>query len=809
MDEGLPSPDEIRKIPPEGGGGFNRLIHETSPYLLQHARNPVDWHAWRPEAFEKARKEDKPIFLSIGYSTCHWCHVMERESFERADVAEILNANFVPIKVDREERPDLDDIYMAATQLFTGRGGWPNSVWLTPDGRPWYAGTYFPPEDRMGIPGFKSLLGRLAEFWRMRRAEVEKQANELAEGMRRMSAAGRAREDVTAADLVKAALDDLKNSFDERLPAAPKFPPHAALRLLAYEWSLVLGKNTARHEGRTNGELSEEGEWQNRFAPHPSSARDKNWKLFHIMARTLDDMARGGIHDQIGGGFHRYSTDARWLLPHFEKMLYDNAQLARAYAEAFALTGDADYRAVAADTCDWVLREMTDPAGGFYSALDADSEGREGKFYLWTCAEIIEALGKDEGEIFCRIYGVKEIGNFREETGAGSRGANILYLRAPLEKLVELVLRAPRESAGAAAAQLQERLRISRKKLLQRRATRVRPHCDDKVLCGWNGLMIGALAFAGKQLNEPRFIAGAERAADFILTAMRKGGRLLRNYCKGEAGLNACLEDYALLADGLLDLRDATGEVRWLEEARALAAAMKEHFWDAAHGGFFQTSDDHEELLLRLKPSLDQATPSGNGVAARVLIRLTDLTGEEEYRKTAHETLNAFLGLMQSAPQAASSLVLAAAMLLERKSAAALAPVPPVAITDSPSTVSAAPGQTAEVAVDVEIAKGYHINSHEPLSSDLVPTELTLDGKGVASLGNLAYPAGKKVRLGFSAGPFSVYERSVTIRAPITVARNAAPGQYEIVLYLRLQPCRGDACLAPQMLSAPLALSIT
>jgi hypothetical protein len=768
MDEGLPSPEEIRKIPPEGGGGFNRLIHETSPYLLQHARNPVDWHAWRAEAFEKARNEDKPIFLSIGYSTCHWCHVMERESFERADVAGILNANFVPIKVDREERPDLDDIYMTATQLFTGRGGWPNSVWLTPDARPWYAGTYFPPDDRMGTPGFKSLLRRLAEFWRMRRAEVEKQANEFAEAMRRMSAAGNAREDVTAADVVKAALDDLKNSFDERhggFGDAPKFPPHTALALIAHE-----------------------------------CRRSPEKRLLHLATTTLDDMARGGIHDQVGGGFHRYSTDARWFLPHFEKMLYDNAQLARAYAEAFALTGDADYRAVAADTCDWVLREMTDPAGGFYSALDADSEGQEGKFYLWTCAEIIETLGKEEGEVFCRIYGVSPRGNVPDREILAAR-LNILHLRLRPEQLASTM--------GRTATELLERLKDDRKKLLERRSARVRPHCDDKVLCGWNGLMIGALAFAGKQLNEPRFIGAAERAAGFILTAMRKGGRLLRSYRKGEAGLNACLEDYAFLADGLLDLRDATGEVRWLEQAKALADAMKEHFWDAAHGGFFQTSDDHEELLLRLKPSLDQATPSGNGVAARVLIRLAELTGEEEYLKTARETLNVFLGVMQSAPQGASSLVLAAAMLAERKSAAARGPAQPVAIAVRPSTVSVACGGTADIVVRIEIGKGYRVNSHEPLSSDLVPTELTLDGKGVASLGNLAYPAGKKVPFGFSAGPLSVYERSVTIRAPITAARNAAPGQYEIVLLLRLQPCREGACLAPQTLSAPLALSIT
>ena len=376
---------------------------------------------------------------------------MERESFEREDVAEILNASFVPIKVDREERPDLDEIYMTATQLFSGRGGWPNSVWLTPDGRPWYAGTYFPPDDRMGIPGFKSLLRQLAELWRTRRADVEKQANEFAEAMRRVSAAGPARGDVAAVDLVKAALDELAGAFDERFGGfggAPKFPPHTALALIAHE-----------------------------------CRRSPDARLLRMMTATLDAMARGGIHDHVGGGFHRYSTDERWFLPHFEKMLYDNAQLARAYAEGFALTGNADYRAAAMDTCDWVLREMSDPAGGFFSALDADSEGQEGKFYVWTRAEIIEALGDDEGDVFCRVYGVEKNGNFRDEAGGGATGANILYLRAPSD------------------AALHERLKNSREKLLQRRAARVRPYCDDKALSGWNGLMIGALAYAGKRLR--------------------------------------------------------------------------------------------------------------------------------------------------------------------------------------------------------------------------------------------------------------------------------------------------------------------
>ena len=619
--------------------------------------------------------------------------------------------------------------------------------------------------------------------------------------MRRASAAGPARGDVAAVDLVKAALDELGASFDERFGGfggAPKFPPHTALALVAHECRLAQKGRAFQHGGtedtKTHGETSQGFPKDMIRPPRPAPCSPclpaENGRLLRMMTATLDAMARGGIHDHVGGGFHRYSTDERWFLPHFEKMLYDNAQLARAYAECFALTGNADCRAAAMDICDWVLREMSDPAGGFFSALDADSDGQEGKFYVWTRAAIIEALGKDEGDLFCRIYGVEESGNFRDEAGGGSTGANILYLRAPPD------------------AALQERLKNSREKLLQRRAARVRPHCDDKALAGWNGLMIGALAWAGKQLNEPRLIAAAESAAGFVLTAMRKHGRLFRSYRQGEAGLNACLDDYAFLADGLLDLRDATGDARWLNEAKSLAAVMKEHYWDRARGGFFLTADDHEDLLLRLKPAHDQATPSGNGVAARALIRLAALTGEVEYLETAHATLNAFLGVMQSLPQAASSLILAAAMLLERKSAETVASAQPVTVTVSPPTASAARGGVADVTVRIEIAKGYHINSHKP-AGDLVPTELTFAGNNAASLGKVAYPAGKKVRLGFSAQRLSVYQGAVAIRAQVAVARDAAPGKVEIVLQVRVQPCSEEACLAPRTLSVPLALHVT
>jgi len=803
MGKSRSSSEETPNAPFKGGAHSNRLIHEKSPYLLQHAHNPVDWFPWGPEAFEKAKKEDKPVFLSIGYSTCHWCHVMEAESFEHEDVAQILNENFVSIKVDREERPDLDEIYMTATQLSTGRGGWPNSVWLTPDGRPWYAGTYFPPEDRQGLPGFKSVLAQLAEAWRTRRAQVEKQADGFAEAMRKASSAAASlpapsstKEGAISGELVKAALNELRNSFDERFGGfgdAPKFPPHAALGLLFYEFRLT-----------------------------------KDDSLLRMATATLEAMSRGGIHDHVGGGFHRYSTDARWFLPHFEKMLYDNAQLARAYSGAFLLTGNEEYRATAMDTCDWVLREMTDPAGGFYSALDADSEGVEGKFYVWTREEILAVLGAEEGDAFCRIYGVEEKGNFRSEATGRVSAANVLYLRGPLDKLAEaagmpsagsssLTAAPRREPLGRAmsmverAEGLRARVDDDRKKLLLRRDGRVRPQCDDKVLAGWNGLMIGGLAFAGKHLDVPRYTTAAERAAGFVLTAMRKDGRLFRSFRRGKlpARPDAYLDDYAFLADGLLDLCDATGDRRWLDEAKSLMAVLKAHYWDEARGGYFLTPDDGENLLLRLKPSYDQATPSGNGVAARVLIRLGRLTGDAEYFETARATLNSFLGLMQSVPQATHSLILATAMLREAKPAGGIAAQKPVAVEASPAAVKVAAGRSCDVTLRIAIAKGYHINSHQPLEAYLVPTELTLDGKNVASLRKVTYPAGTEKNFGFSEKPLSVYEGTVAIRAQISIARDAAPGIVQTVMNLRVQPCSDESCLAPEVISVPLALEVS
>ncbi|MFC2076229.1 thioredoxin domain-containing protein [candidate division KSB1 bacterium] len=520
----LPSPEVISKLPPDGGPHYNRLIHERSPYLLQHAANPVDWHPWGDAAFEKARADNKPIFLSIGYSTCHWCHVMERESFENEQIAKILNENFIPIKVDREERPDIDEIYMKATQLVTGGGGWPNSLWLTPDGRPWFAGTYFPPQDAYGRPGFRTVLLSLAEYWETRPDDVETQAEQIREAMERMSSVG----DFSGTGklsslLIERSLESHRESFDSGwggFGGAPKFPPHGSISLIFDQY-------------QRTGDQSD----------------------LDMALNTLKRMAAGGIHDHLGGGFHRYSTDARWLTPHFEKMLYDNAQLSRAYVDAYLISGDEDFRVAAVGTYDWVLREMTDSKGGFYSAIDADSEGEEGKFYVWGRDEVISILGEEEGDLFCSVYNVRTEGNFSDEATGNTPGTNIIHLEKPIDEIAA--------DLGLEQSDLRRRLAESRKKLLERRDQRVHPYTDDKVLTSWNGLMIGSLAYGGLELDEPRYTAAAGRATDFILAEMYRDGRLLRSFREGGAGLNAYLDDYAFLIHGLLELYGEGGGGGW------------------------------------------------------------------------------------------------------------------------------------------------------------------------------------------------------------------------------------------------------
>ncbi len=789
----LPSSEDIGKLPPDGGPEFNRLIHEKSPYLLQHARNPVEWYPWGEEAFARAKAEDKPIFLSIGYSTCHWCHVMERESFESDEIAALLNEYFIAIKVDREERPDVDEIYMRATQLMTGQGGWPNSLWLTPERKPWHAGTYFPPEDRFGRPGFKTLLTRLAETWRTRREDIELQADHLSEAMKQASSGGHVEgTGEVARELVDRALRELRNSFDDRLGGfggAPKFPPHGSLNLLLYEYR-----------------------------------RTKDDALLHMARRTLDAIALGGIHDHIGGGFHRYSTDVRWFLPHFEKMLYDNAQLSRAYVDAYLATRNDEYRRAAVDTYDWVLREMTGEGGGFYSALDADSEGEEGKFYVWGRDEVIKILGEQDGELLCRVYNVKKGGNFREQASGEMPGTNIVFLNRTLGDIAK--------AEGLDPTQMRSRLERARRTLLEKRTQRIWPHLDDKVLTSWNGLMIGSLAYGGRHLNEPRYAAAAEKAADFILTTMRKNGRLLRTYRDGLAKGNAYLDDYAFLADGLLELYETTGDGRWLGEAEGLVEMLLTHYRSQEpaallDGGFFFTSSDHEDLLLRSKDPYDRAIPSGNGVAARVLVRLGRITGESRYAELAEAAFATFLGFMQRAPQATESLILAVAMYFDKASSAgvvlagkgaklqsqaakpdARARKKPVTAEAFASRLKAAPGGTIRVAIRLAMDDGWHINSHTPLQEYLIPTSVRLDENSVARLGDVVYPPGKTMSFGFSETPLSVYEGEVWIEAPLTIPKQAKPGGTSVALEVRVQACNDQTCLLPATLSLSVRLEV-
>jgi uncharacterized protein YyaL (SSP411 family) len=596
----------------------NRLIEQKSPYLLQHAYNPVDWYPWGDEAFEKAREKDRPILLSIGYSTCHWCHVMAHESFEDQEVAELLNEVFVAIKVDREERPDLDSIYMTVCQMLTGGGGWPLTVIMTPDKKPFFAGTYFPKRTRFGQTGMLELASRVRDVWSSRREEASASAEEIALALRQVSEhpPGEGLDETT----LNRAYTDLSVRFDRKhsgFGTAPKFPaPHNLLFLLRY-W-------------KRTGEA----------------------RALEMVERTLTSMAASGIYDHIGLGFHRYSTDAEWLVPHFEKMLYDQALLVMAYAEAYQATGKTEYELVARRVLEYVEREMTSRDGGFYSAQDADSEGEEGKFYLWTLGEIREAVGKEDADLIASVFGVLEEGNFVEQTTGRKIGANILHLGRNLEGTAS--------ELGTTALELEKRLDSARAKLFAAREKRMRPRTDDKILADWNGLMIAGLAIASRVFAEPAYERAARRAADFILSRMvTPGGRLLHRYRDGDATVHGMLDDYAFMVWGLLELYQADFGVGYLEGALGFATQMVERFWDGDEGGFYFTPDDGEKLLARKKEVYDGATPSGNSVAMMDLVRLGRMTADSELEKKASKLAWAFSGTVAQAPSAHAYLVAA------------------------------------------------------------------------------------------------------------------------------------------------------
>ncbi|HXG03642.1 MAG TPA: thioredoxin domain-containing protein [Candidatus Binatia bacterium] len=566
----------------------NRLARETSPYLLQHAENPVDWYPWGEEAFACARAEDKPVLLSVGYSACHWCHVMERESFEDHEIARLMNEHFVNVKVDREERPDVDQIYMQAVQALTGRGGWPMTVFLTPDGEPFYGGTYFPPTPRHGLPAFPQVLRAVAEAWRHRRSEVLASARQLAAELgrgERLRASGRLLTD----DILAGAFAALAAQFDEThggTVGAPKFP-----QPMIWEFVLRVWKRTGREAARS------------------------------MIQTTLTRMARGGIYDQLGGGFHRYSVDDRWLVPHFEKMLYDNAQLASLYLHGWLAFGEPEYRRVAEETLDYLRREMRDPAGGFYSAQDADSEGEEGKFFVWTPAEVRDVLGAD-AEAALTYWGLDRGPNFE--------GKNVLWVPGEPDP---------------------ERMAEARRRLFEARERRMRPARDDKVLTAWTGLAARAFAEAGRALGRDDYLDAARAAVEFVLSALHDpAGRLLRTWKDGQARLKGYLEDYAMAAAALLEVWEATFERRWLDQARRLADDMLRLFWDDAVEGFYDTGSDHERLIVRPRNLFDNAVPAGSSVAIETLLRLAVLTGERSYEARAVAALRAVADLMARYP---------------------------------------------------------------------------------------------------------------------------------------------------------------
>jgi len=733
-------------------GSGNRLARESSPYLLLHAGNPVDWYPWGEEAFEKARSEGKPIFLSVGYSTCYWCHVMERECFSNVSIAERLNEGFVSIKLDREERPDLDEIYMTATQLLTQQGGWPNSVFLTPGLEPFFAGTYFPPEDWHGRPGFPRILAAIREAWQERRDLVLEQAGTVARAIRQHLDAERPVERLDAEAMVGATRTGLARRFDAEwggFGSAPKFPSPANLLLLL--------------------ELARGGDEQAR----------------EMLVQTLDRMARGGIQDQLGGGFHRYSTDREWLVPHFEKMLYDNASLAAVYAEAASLAPDLGFERVARRTLDFVLAELTGPEGGFLSAIDAETHAHEGAYYTWTRKELQEILGAEAYPLLAELFGLDGRPTFEMDR-------YVLHLPLRLQERAE----AMQTSLAALLARLEPGMQT----LLEARWKRERPLVDDKILTDWNGLMIGGMARAGSSLGERRYVEAAARAADFVLARLRSETGLLHSWRQGQARISAFLDDYAFLIDGLLALHAADGSSRWLAAARELLAEQDARLWDGKAGGYFAAGED-PRLLFRSKPAHDGALASGNGVAALNLLELARITGDATLRGRAALLLRAFGRGMEQYALAHVTLALALHRLGSVESG--------VATETAEATRASRPADEAErvvelsgalgaptgdggwrrFTVELRIAEGWHVNA-TPASADfLVATDVRV---AQGQLRDVRYPEAGTLRSELAREPIAVYAGSVRIEGEIEPAPAGVPRV--LVTY---QACDETRCLSP------------
>ncbi len=749
----------------------NRLIDSTSPYLLQHAHNPVEWHPWDSHALQLAAREGKPIFLSIGYAACHWCHVMERECFERPEIAALMNRHFVNIKVDREERPDLDELYMLATQIMSGSGGWPMSVWLTPELMPFYAGTYFPPVDGHGRPGFPRLLTALANTWQNRRGELLEQAQKVVEAVKlhvdesdENTKREKSGTKLPVRDWVRLAVEQMADRFDAvngGFGGAPKFPPHQALGFLIALLATPDAAFSSGDRGIVGGQL----------------------------AKTLDAMARGGIYDHVGGGFARYSTDERWLVPHFEKMLYDSAQLAPVYAEASVLLGNADYARIARETLDFFLREMRSPEGAFFSSLDADSEGEEGKYYVWTLADVQAALSEKEAEQVVAYFGVTAEGNWHETPVAGG---NVLAVAQGQAFNVEI-------------GRLLEKMRVFRQH-------RVRPGLDDKILTSWNGLMLSALAVCGRVLGEPRYVDAAVRLADFLLTRHAgKDGRLLRTSRQGPAHTEGFLDDYAFLLQGLVDLAETQqGEARskTLARAAALADVMIEDFEDAARGGFYFTGPRHEQLFARMKNAADNATPSANGVAIRALFRLARQTAVPRYGEIAGHAVRAFEANIARRPEYFSTIM--RGLVEEGVESRQPAAVARKADDESASSAFTLTVDKVEregginafaVTFRVGIAEGFHIQLADA-AAPLVKTVARLRSLGAAEIVSQEwnYPPAQPTdgTSGFSG----------TVETQCHCALRGPPGMHMLRASVTAQACTASECLSPETVAVEFSVEI-
>lgn len=725
----------------------NRLIKEDSPYLIQHAHNPVNWYPWGEEAFDKAKREDKPIFLSIGYATCHWCHVMERESFENVEIAQILNDNFIAIKVDREQRPDVDSTYMTAVQMLAGRGGWPMSSWLTANAKPFYGGTYYRPSD------FARLLLGISDMWKNERSDLLDQADHLAAAVDRSNRISGEVTEVThreidnALDTLLSLHDDLQGGFSE----APKFPQESLLFLLL-------------EESRRRGDQS----------------------LLDAAHFTLQQMTAGGIHDQIGGGFHRYSVDNEWLVPHFEKMLYNQAALSRIYLLGYQITGDVELARTATRALDYVQREMTSPEGGFYSATDADSEGEEGLFFIWSPDELETILGDEDAQFAIKAWGVTEEGNFE--------GKNILHLQGSLHELaVEHNL--PLNEFAA-------RLDAISDTLLKERSTRIPPLLDDKIISEWNGMMITAFAQAASILNDQSYLDTATNAAQFIWQHNRHApGALWRAHFNGRSSTLASQTDYAYLAEALLTLYDVTNEQLWLERAIELVDAMDAQFWDSNEGGYFigVETTGSAALPTRQKDFYDSATPSGNAVAMRVLTHLWLRTGEERFRERATNLMSVFSPYLAQYPASFSYLLTAASELLSGETGSRHY------VARGNVKVEARLRKENQVEVEISVKPGWHINADQPLQDYLIGTRLSATHSD--DLSKVTYPEAKRAVLGFERSELALFDGNFTIIAELSERNRAEENTMLVPLVLDIQACDDQTCLPPESVTLNVSIA--